>query len=199
VKTENPKDIDFSKPWDPAHPELENENVFDIVDGTLIVPGCVYSALLPTGERCNRIMIAGAITDKSKAGDQNVQYRAKVSDPTGIFYINASSYQPEAMLQLAKIDTDMPSFVVVIGKPNAYTTPEGRVLVSVRAEAVQVVDRDTRDLWILDTARATLDRIDVMFGADDAVSPDVVLAKETYPQKADHWKKVVFDALSKLV
>ena len=104
--------------------------------------------LLPTGERCNRILIAGAITDKSKAGDQNVQYRAKVSDPTGMFYISASSYQPEAMLQLAKIDTDMPSFVVVVGKPNTYTTPEGRVLVSVRAEAVQVVDRDTRDLWV---------------------------------------------------
>ena len=155
--------------------------------------------LLPTGERCNRILIAGAITDKSKAGDQNVQYRAKVSDPTGMFYISASSYQPEAMLQLAKIDTDMPSFVVVVGKPNTYTTPEGRVLVSVRAEAVQVVDRDTRDLWVVDTARATLDRVDAMFGAEAGVSADAGLAKGTYPQKADHWKKVVFDALSKLV
>ena len=155
--------------------------------------------LLPTGERCNRILIAGAITDKSKAGDQNVQYRAKVSDPTGMFYISASSYQPEAMLQMAKIDTDMPSFVVVVGKPNTYTTPEGRVLVSVRAEAVQVVDRETRDLWILDTARATLDRVDAMFSAEGAVSADAALAKETYPQKAEHWKKVVFDALSKLV
>ena len=38
-----------------------------------------------------------------------------------------------------------------------------------------------------------------MFGADGAVSADAVLAKETYPQKAEHWKKVVFDALSKLV
>ena len=155
--------------------------------------------LLPTGERCNRILIAGAITDKSKAGDQNVQYRAKVSDPTGMFYISASSYQPEAMLQLAKIDTDMPSFVVVVGKPNTYTTPEGRVLVSVRAEAVQVVDRDTRDLWVVDTARATLDRVDAMFGAEEGISADAGLAKETYPQKAEHWKKVVFDALSKLV
>ena len=155
--------------------------------------------LLPTGERCNRILIAGAITDKSKAGDQNVQYRAKVSDPTGMFYISASSYQPEAMLQLAKIDTDMPSFVVVVGKPNTYTTPEGRVLVSVRAEEVQVVDRDTRDLWGVDTARATLDRVDAMFGAEAGVSADAGLAKETYPQKAEHWKKVVFDALSKLV
>ena len=79
------------------------------------------------------------------------------------------------------------------------TTPEGRTLVSVRAEAVQVVDRDTRDLWILDTARATLDRIDAMFGANEGLSADAALAKETYPQKADHWKKLVFEALSKLV
>lgn len=44
VETENSKDIDFSKPWDPNHPELENENVFDIASGTLIVPGCKFSA-----------------------------------------------------------------------------------------------------------------------------------------------------------
>ena len=49
------------------------------------------------------------------------------------------------------------------------------------------------------SARATLDRVDAMFGAEGAVSADAVLAKETYPQKAEHWKKVVFDALSKLV
>lgn len=155
--------------------------------------------LLPTGERCNRIMFAGAITDKSKAGDQNIMYRAKVSDPTGIFYINASSYQPEAMLQLAKIDTDSPSFVVVVGKPNAYTTPEGKILISVRAEAVQVVDRETRDIWVVDTARATLERVEAMFGADSASLPDVALAKETYQQTADHWKRIVFDALSKML
>ncbi len=97
--------------------------------------------LLPTGERCNRILIAGAITDKTRAGEQNITYRARVSDPTGMFYINASSYQPEAMLQMTKIDTDTPSFVVVVGKPNSYTTPDGRVLVSVRVESIQVVDR----------------------------------------------------------
>lgn len=44
VKTENPKDIDFSKPADPNDPNAENKNVFDITDGALIVPGCMYSA-----------------------------------------------------------------------------------------------------------------------------------------------------------
>ncbi len=155
--------------------------------------------LLPTGEKCNRVLIAGAITDKVKSGDQNVMYRAKVSDPTGMFYINASSYQPDAMLQLAKIETDdNPSFVVVVGKPNAYTTPDGRVLISIRAESVQVIDRETRDMWVVDTARSMLKRVENMFGDGWENLPDVKLARETYTQTADGWKRIVFEALSKI-
>lgn len=155
--------------------------------------------LLPTGEKCNRILIAGAITDKTKAGDQNITYRAKVSDPTGIFYINASSYQPEAMLQMTKIDTETPSFVTVIGKPNAYTTPDGRVLVSVRVESIQVVDKATRDMWVADTAKATLKRCSVLFGENCDADPDAKMAKETYPQREEFWKRMVFDALQKMI
>lgn len=155
--------------------------------------------LLPTGERCNRILIAGAITEKTRAGEQNITYRARVSDPTGMFYINASSYQPEAMLQMTKIDTDTPSFVVVVGKPNSYTTPDGRVLVSVRVESIQVVDRATRDMWVADTAKATLKRAGIMFGEGFENIPDAKLARETYPQKKEYWKRMVFDALSKMM
>lgn len=44
VETENPEDIDFSKPYDPNDPNAKNKNVFDITDETLIVPACMYSA-----------------------------------------------------------------------------------------------------------------------------------------------------------
>ena len=44
VKTENPEDIDFSKPADPNDPNAKNKNVFDITEGVIIVPGCQYSA-----------------------------------------------------------------------------------------------------------------------------------------------------------
>ncbi|MDO5844969.1 MAG: nucleic acid-binding protein [Methanocorpusculum sp.] len=152
--------------------------------------------LLPTGERCNRVLIAGAITQKDKVGDQNVIYRARVSDPTGIFYINASSYQPEAMLQLAKIDTETPSFVVVVGKPSAYTTPEGKTLISIRAESIRVVDSDTRDLWVADTAKSTLDRVDSMM---ENPTDDAKLARDTYRFVPEHWKKMVYDAVSRMV
>lgn len=149
--------------------------------------------LLPTGEKCNRMLIAGTIMEKDKVGDQNVIYRARISDPTGIFYVSAGSYQQEAMEQLAKIDTSEPSFVMVVGKPNVYVTPEGKTLISVRAESLHVVDSDTRNMWLLDAAKATLDRIDAM---ENNPSEDAKLARDTYRFVPAQWKKMVSDAVS---
>ncbi len=123
--------------------------------------------LLPTGERCNRIFLVGTLTEKQRQGDQNIFYRGRVVDPSGTFFVMAGSYQPEAMQQIAKIDT--PAFVAVIGKPNLYQTPDGAFLVSVRVESITVVDKETRDLWVLDTAARTLDRIDVFKTGSDRI------------------------------
>ncbi len=150
--------------------------------------------LLPTGERCNRIFIVGTLTEKQRQGDQNIFYRGRVVDPTGTFFIMAGSYQPEAMQQLAKVDT--PAFVAVIGKPNLYQTPDGAFLVSVRVESITVVDKETRDLWILDTSARTLDRIDAMA---TGTSPDIAKAKEQYPAiDVAVYRKTVFDALAQI-
>src|SRR5512136_2214970 len=104
--------------------------------------------LLPTGERCNRVFLVGTLTEKKKQGEQNLFYRARVVDPTGTFFIMAGSYQPEAMQQLARIEP--PQFVAVIGKPNLYQKPDATIMNSVRLESITVVDKNTRDLWILD-------------------------------------------------
>ena len=47
-----------------------------------------------------------------------------------------------------------------------------------RAESIVVVDQETRDLWVQDAARSTLDRVDAL--VSDVPSADVVLARETY-------------------
>ena len=60
--------------------------------------------LLPTGERCNRIFIIGPMTEKKKSEGEMVFYKIRVRDPTGFFYVNAGSYQQEAMHQIAAID-----------------------------------------------------------------------------------------------
>lgn len=150
--------------------------------------------LLPTGERCNRILISGAVTARDKVGEENVIYRARVSDSTGVFYISASQYQQEAMVQLAKIDAANPVNVVVIGKPNVYETQDGKKFVSVRAESVHVVDSETRSLWVIDTAKQTLDRIDVF---ESAGTNDAQSAREKYSFSAEHWRSMVLDLLSR--
>jgi len=150
--------------------------------------------LLPSGERCNRIFLVGTLTEKQRQGDQNIFYRGRVVDPSGTFYVMAGSYQPEAMQQLAKIDT--PAFVAVVGKPNLYQTPDGAFLVSVRVESITIVDKETRDLWVLDTAARTLDRIDSYKAGTE---PDVVKAKEQYPGiDVNAFRKTAYDALAQI-
>ena len=66
-----------------------------------------------------------------------------------------------------------------------------------RAESVLVVDQETRDLWVQDTARSTLDRVDALAGDDP--SSDVLLARETYRVGPEHWRRMVYDALSRMM
>ena len=150
--------------------------------------------LLPTGERCNRIFLVGTLTEKTKQGEQNMFYRGRVVDPTGTFFVMAGSYQPEAMQQLAKIET--PAFVAVIGKPNLYQKPDGAMMVSVRVESITVVDKNTRDIWVLDTAERTLDRINALRTTD---SPDIAKAKEQYPGVDPAvFHRMAYDALAQV-
>jgi RPA family protein len=147
--------------------------------------------LLPTGERANRIFLVGTLTEKERKGDQNMFYQARIADPTGTFYIMAGSYQPDAMQQIARIEP--PAFVAVVGKPSVYDAPTGAALVSVRAESITTVDADTRNLWVLDAARATLDRLDRL-GSDE----DSRKATEIYKIDPVTYRKMVFDALAQL-
>jgi RPA family protein len=147
--------------------------------------------LLPTGERCNRVFLVGTMTEKQRQGEQNAFYRARVVDPTGTTFIMAGNYQQEAMLQLAKIET--PAFVAVIGKPNIYETPDGTKLISVKAESVTVVDKETRDLWILDAAAATLNRIDAY-----GTTVDSKTAQEQYTQDPAQFRSMVYNALTQM-
>jgi len=150
--------------------------------------------LLPTGERCNRVFIVGTLTEKQRQGDQNIFYRGRVVDPTGTFFVMAGSYQPEAMQQLAKIET--PAFVAVVGKPNLYQKPDGAFIISVRVESITVVDKETRDLWVLDAARATLDRIDAIA---TGANPDAAKIKEHYAAlEPAVFRKMAYEALAQV-
>ncbi len=148
--------------------------------------------LLPTGQRCNRVFVVGTMTEKQKQGEQNSFYRARVVDPTGTTFVTASNYQPEAMVQISRVEP--PAFVAVVGKVHVFDPQDGGgVYVSLRAESVTVVDRETRDLWVLDAAKATLDRIDAY-----GTSEDSRLAAEQYRIDPALYRKTVADALQQL-
>ncbi len=150
--------------------------------------------LLPTGERCNRVFLCGALTEKRRQGEQNAFYRARIVDPTGTFFVMASSFQPEAMHQISRIEP--PAFVAVAGKPNVYETPEGNVLVSIRAESVTTIEKEVRDLWVLDAAEATLNRLDVLAGPSPG--EDGIKALKEYQTDPAKYRAMVRDALAHL-
>ncbi len=148
--------------------------------------------LTPTGAKVNRLFIVGTLIEKEDIGSESEYWRGRVSDPTGSFFIYAGQYQPEAAQLLAEAET--PEFVAIVGKPSTYTTPEGNVMTSVRPESINIVDLETRNLWVADCARNTLDRIKAL----DSMDPNVVKAREHYNTNKESYSAMVLKALRSL-
>jgi uncharacterized protein len=151
--------------------------------------------LTPTGEIAARILIVGVITDKERTttkNKSNTMYRARINDGTGDFFVSASSFQPNAMMQLARID--VPAIVCAVGKPRVYTKEDGSIFASVNAENISVVDKQTWDIWKLETAKSTLDRIAIM---EKGEVQSVKNIKERYNTNLETYKSVVNKAVTK--
>jgi hypothetical protein len=128
--------------------------------------------ITPLGAMINRLFIVGILTDMQNLGtDQDPYWRATISDGTDRFYVYAGKYAPEASAALAKIEP--PSFVAIIGKSRTYSSDDGRFYVSVRAEKVLTVDEHIKDIWLLDTIKATMRRIEATEEAMQMESPTV--------------------------
>jgi len=111
------------------------------------------------GARINHLFIAGTLTEISNNGsDDDPVWKAKVVDGTGVFFISAGKYQPQAAAALSKIEP--PQFVAVVGKSRIYSPDDSTNYLSVRPEAVRVIDRDERDMWVLEAARGLKHRIE---------------------------------------
>lgn len=151
----------------------------------------------PTGEIAARIIIVGVLTDKERTTTKdktNTMYRSRVNDGTGDFFVSASSFQPEAMMQLARID--VPSIVAVVGKPKVFTREDGTIFTSVNAESVTPVDRETRDIWKLKTAADTLERIKIIELGESSFAKNI---KEKYNTNVETYKSMVNKALTRSV
>lgn len=111
----------------------------------------------PLGAKVNRLHVVGVCTDVEPVGDSGEVFRARISDPTGVFTVYAGQYQPEAANVLSNLQP--PQYVAVTGKARTYEPEPGSVFVSIRPETIQVVDQATRDQWILRTAKRSIERL----------------------------------------
>jgi len=170
--------------------------------------------ITPLGAKINRMLVVGVATDIEDVGSEGKQrFRARVSDPTGTFYVSAGEYQPAAATALSKMSP--PAFVAVVGKSRAYSPEEGVKYLSIRPERVNEVEDTARDCWILETARSTLHRINavsdglemerpsvaelVKLGYHENLADGVVRAIEYYKDiDLDRFRNMVRDALRSL-
>ena len=126
--------------------------------------------ITPLGARVNRLFVVGVVTDVENIGtDSEPMWRARLSDPTGVFYISAGQYQPEAAQTLSKIKP--PKFVAVIGKSRTYSPEEGVIYVSIRPEVIKEVNSELRDYWILDACKTLKKRVGIMSEALQMENP----------------------------
>ncbi|WP_135534899.1 RPA family protein [Halostella pelagica] len=161
-------------------------------------------ALLPTGERANRVFVVGTVTEKEDVGEDSEYWRGRVVDPTGTFFMYAGQYQPDAASVLR--DLEPPEYVAVVGKPRTYETDDGTVNVSVRPESISIVDAATRDRWVVETADRTLDRLERFeAGETSEESPDpsgvyeyVEMAREQYDLPVENYRRDLVTALESL-
>ncbi|TGC09652.1 DNA-binding protein [Methanolobus halotolerans] len=127
------------------------------------------------GAKVNRLFIAGVVTEVEDIGNQKgvekELWKARISDPTGTFTVYSGSYQPEASVFLSTVE--VPSYVTIVGKVRSYEPGDGSVFVSIRPEEINHANEDIRNRWVVETARLTLDRLDVF---EDILSSDM---KET--------------------
>lgn len=139
--------------------------------------------LTPLGAKVNRVLIVGVLTDVVNVGsEEEPLWRARVTDPTGVFYITAGQYQPEAAQTISRLP--IPSFVAVVGKTRVYSPGEGINYISIRPESIKPVEREFRDIWVVETAASTLRRIEATKEANEMDSPSAEnIAAIGFPQK----------------
>jgi RPA family protein len=144
--------------------------------------------LTPTGAKVNRVFSVGVLLDKEEVRPDSNLWRLRISDPTGVFTAFIGRYQPDALESVIEIEP--PELVAIVGKVRVFEGLE-RNFVRVVPEIINVVDRVTRDIWVCETARRTLERIKE-FGETE----DSRLAMEIYGTDISEYMGIVKQALA---
>lgn len=151
-------------------------------------------ALLPTGAKANRVFVVGTLTETTDVGSDDEYWQGRIVDPNGdTFFTYAGQYQPEAAGMLR--ETEPPAFVALVGKPRTYETDDGSVNVSLRPEHLTLVDESTRNRWVTETAKRTLERIDRF---DEETNEYAQMARDQYGDAVEQYRQAVITAVESL-
>jgi RPA family protein len=127
----------------------------------------------PGGAWMNRVFSVGVLTEQTQVSAGEM-IRARIADPSGAIVTYAGQYQPAAAARLEQATVG--SMLALTGKARTYQPDDGdAVYTSVRPETVTEVDAQTQGQWIVDTAMATLRRVDLMAALMAASHPTVEL------------------------
>lgn len=129
---------------------------------TLTVPGgdekSAAWVVTPSGASCHQVFLAGALVEVQEQGDM-LSFR--VADPTGGFDLVRGGKNTQFADLIRNIP--LPSFVSVSGRAQLYWK-EGKAVLTIRPDQVQVIDRRVRDQWVITTAYSTLARLKLVNG-----------------------------------
>jgi hypothetical protein len=171
--------------------------------------------ITPLGAMVNRVYAVGVLTDIENIGTQEEPlYRARLQDPTGVFYVSAGQYQPEAAKVLGELPT--PAFIAMVAKTRTYSPEQGVVYVSLRPEVIKRVGAEERELWVLEAAKSTMRRIQAnrelramespsreeleRLGYPPRLAQGLIKARESYGDvDLDRYERVVEDAVNFLL
>ena len=120
----------------------------------------------PSGGFCRQVFIAGALVEVHEQGGL---LTFRVADPTGGFDCICGGNNSSLAEFVRSIP--LPSFVSVAGRARMYRR-DGKSVLSIRPDHVQVIDRHTRDQWVITTARATLGRLEAIHAVLKGTCPD---------------------------
>lgn len=149
--------------------------------------------LLPSGAKANRVFVVGTLTETKDMGEEHEYWRGRVADPVGTFLVYAGGYQPYPSQQLR--DVEPPAFVAVVGKPRPFETDTGGTIVSLQPESITIVDEQTRNRWVVETAHRTVERT-ARF--DDPENEYAQLVREQYDLQPDIFRQDAIQALTQL-
>ncbi len=117
------------------------------------------------GAKINRALVCGVIDRmERREGDSGPNYSGHVRDPTGSFLFSVASFQPELHPDfeelMARFESGDRFLLALVGKARWFETEDGGMFTSLRAEEFTVIDRECYTNWLVETAEATLRRID---------------------------------------